>query len=174
MDQHSKDVNNKADIEAWRQLSLSDLTMKEILQLVKDYLTALFGCLLIFALPYALIVGLDFGLKASLTRHGYSWWSMMLDYGLLALVAYLVLTNIPEVFESVGELFATLSQWARRVSRPMQVLGFIFLVCYWTAWVKYPAAAFWFSIVVLMPAGWTYDQYVKILKRKAPNQTVNS
>ncbi len=92
--------------EAWRQLTLSDLTVKEIVQLVKAYLTALFACLLIFALPDVLIVGLDFGLKASLTRQEYSWWSMILDYGLLGLVAYLILTNIPDVFESVGELFA--------------------------------------------------------------------
>ncbi len=97
----------------------------------------------------------------------YSWLSEIPQYGILALLAYFILTHIPEFFGSFAEMFATLGQWASMASRPMQVLGFIFLVSYWTAWIKFPTAAFWFSIVVFAPAGLTYDHYVKIQRKKA-------
>jgi hypothetical protein len=169
-----KDGNNKAEVDAWRHLSLSDLTIKEIRQLVKCYLTALFACILLFGLPFALIVTLDFGLRTSLTGHEYSWWSTLIGYGFLAWFTYMVLSNIPAFFEWWRDLFADLYKWARSVSRSMQILGFIFLVCYTAAWGKYPKATFWFSITIFLPGGFTYEKYKKILKLKAQNQTANS
>ena len=174
IDQRSKDGNNKADVEAWRQSSLSDLTMKEIVELVKCYLSALFACMLIFGLPFVLFVALDFGLKASLTGHEYSWWFKIIVYGFLAFFAYMVLSDIPAFFEWWRDLFAGLYKWARSVSLSMQIMGFIFMACYLAAWAKYPTAAFWFSITIFLPGGFTFEKYKEILKRKKQNQPANS
>ncbi len=51
-----KDVGGKTEVEAWRQLSFGDLTVKEILSLARYNFTAVFVCLLVFAVPYALFV----------------------------------------------------------------------------------------------------------------------
>jgi hypothetical protein len=153
-----------------RQISFSDLTRREIFALIREYFTSMFICLLIFALPWAIFSGLDLGLRSTLSGDIYSLWSNVLAFAILALIAYFILKDVPHFFRYLGDTFTQLYNIASRLSLPSQILLILFVVGYFVAWFKYPTLAFFFSIIVMIPAGLTYDRYVQVLREKSSDE----
>jgi len=147
--------------------SFSDITLREIYALVKYYFTTVFVCLLIFALPWAFFVGLDVGLQSTLPTEKYLWLSRIFSYGLLIFVLYLILSELPDILQRLGELFINLGKMLSRASRIKQVFGVIFFVAYFWVWAKHSTVAFFFFILVLTPGGFTYDRYLILLREKS-------
>lgn len=131
---------------------------------------AMFSCLLIFGLPWAILSGLDLGLRSTLSEDIYSLWSKVFAFAILALIAFLVLKDVPHVFHYFGQMFAQLGNLASRLSRPKQVLLILFVVGYFVAWSKYPTLAFFLGIFLVIPGGFTYDRYLKLLREKSSDE----
>jgi hypothetical protein len=150
-----------------RNLGFTDLTLNELWDLVKTFFTAVLGCLLIFGLPWACVIGLDSLGRSNLSASEYSWWEQIFQWGFYALVVSFILWNIPEILKAFGEFFTSLSTTAQNLSRTKQILLFIFVYGYFALCIKLPDYAFFFSILVLIPGGYTFQVYKELLKRRS-------
>ena len=149
------------------RLSVSDLTIRDIKSLVKDFFTASLTLGVVFGLPYALFLGMDVGLQSSLPVEAYSWFSGFLGFGFLAFFAYILLKNLAKVLQNFGKLLVDLRQAPGRVSLPKQILWVAVFIGFVFIWVRYPGASFLLFCLVILPAGFTYDKYKGRLKRKS-------
>lgn len=150
-----------------KEFTFSDLTIGEINLLIKDFFQASFVCLLVFGIPYALFVGVFWGAESVFSGGELSWLPQVVIWGV---IIYLLIKNLPDTLKYFGDMFQGLSAAAASVSRPKQLIGLVFVIGYFYSSVRFPNAWFWFTVLIFMPAGFTYDHYKKILKQKAENQ----
>ncbi len=145
----------------------ANLTVRDTWHLMKVYFQAVFVCILVFGLPYALLLGTDFGIKTSFGEETASWVRKIITWGVLALVAYLVVTDLPSVLKQLGGMCTALGQAAEVTSFLKRVLWISFVIGYFFIFsLKYPVVGFWSFILVILPAAFTYDAYIKLLLKK--------
>ena len=149
--------------------TFSDLTIGKIKVLIKDFFLACFICLLVFGIPYALLVTFFWGVESAVSGGQFSWLPRALGLGLIALVVVLLIKDLPYTLKYFGDMFTRLSTAAANLSRVKQAIGLAFVIGYFYSAIKFPVVWFWFTVLIFTPAGFTYDRYKAILKRKAEN-----
>ncbi len=84
-----------------RKPSFSDLTFRDVWHLIKYYFIATFSCGLIFALPYALLLGIGpvVSTTAGIDPGSYSWWTKVVLWGVIILV---LIIELPDFLDSFG------------------------------------------------------------------------
>lgn len=135
----------------------ANLTVRDIWHLVKVFFRTAFVLMLVFGLPYALLLGTDFGIKTSFGEETASWVREIAKWGLWALLVYIVVTGLPDILKHLGEMFTELGQAAQRTSVLKRILWISFVIGYFFVF------SLWSFILVILPAGFTYDAYTKLL-----------
>ena|SRR2546429_5205844 len=153
-----------------KQYYFSDLTIGEIKILTKNFFTISFFYLLLLGIPYALLVGAFWGAESVFSGGPFSWLLQAAIWGLVVYVVVLIFKDLPDVLKSFGDMFLSLSATAANISRVKQLIGLAFVIGYFYSAITFPIVWFWFSVLVFIPAGCTYDRYKKILKQKVENQ----
>jgi hypothetical protein len=147
--------------------SFSQLTIADILDLIKYFFTALFACALVFVLPYAIIVGFFSAVDFTTEGTSYSWVSRAIVILMALYIVFKVFIEDPaRTFQYFADMFSQLSAVARRLSRFKAALLVGFLIVYWWLFARFPIFAFFFSVLVLAPSAFTYDHYQEILRKK--------
>lgn len=145
---------------------MMNLSFGEIWQLVKCFLSVLLGCLLIFALPYALLIFLTTAITDNTTEENYSWVTRIAWFGFFAWLAYMILSNMEGFFLWWKKLFDDLAEMVKKASKLKKIIFTLFIFGFFMLWLRYPIFAFWFSILVFLPGGYTYEKYKEILSAK--------
>lgn len=152
------------------QFGCWDLSLHEISSLAKDHCYAVGACLLIclvFAVPAVLLWGLDFGLKSALPPKVYSGGQEILEYGVIAAMAYLVIWLLPDLLRAVGQTLLELANMTARMSKVGRAMFAVVVVGYLLAWKERPTAAFLLTLFVVAPGTYTYKRYLELLRAKS-------
>lgn len=152
------------------QYNSSDLTDDEIKGLIKDFFVYSFICFLIFGAPYVLLGALSQGAEGAVSEEQFLWLRKALGLGFIVLVGVLLVKDLPYTLKYFGDMFSNLGTIAAGLSRSKRLLGLAFVVGYFYSAIRYPVVWIWFTILIFTPAGFTYDRYKTILKRKAENR----
>lgn len=141
-----------------------DLTLIEAWRLIKRFFSAVLVCSLVFILPYVLYIS---GLRGADTTFGgkgiYTKWG---GYLLHFVVLLLVVFHINDIFTNLAELFTQLAKFTEAMSGIKRMAFAILLLSYFSGWVYFPMVNFLVSSLVIIPAGFTYDEYVRVLRDK--------
>jgi hypothetical protein len=140
------------------------LALGDIWELAKYGFAAMVACALVFILPYMLFTGAVSFLKESAgTGVDLGW----LTYVISAIILYFVISNLAGILNSISRLCTDLARIADGMSFIRKaVLVILFLACI-LGLNKYPETILFISALLVIPAGFTYDRYKMILKRKA-------
>ena len=145
----------------------ANLTVRDIWHLVKVFFRTTFVLILVFCLPYALLLGTDFGIKTSFGKETASWVREIAKWGLGALLVYIVVTELPDILKRLGEIFTELGQVAQRTSVLKRILWISILAAYFLVLVpNYGEATLWFLILVIIPGAYMYDEYRRLIPKK--------
>lgn len=138
--------------------SLRNLTGRDIWRLVKTGLTAQFACFLLFGLPYLLFWGAALGARQTLGEEVTEWSGL----ALLAIMAVFIVWNLGELFENLGRFLLEMGQSLRRASFARRMVMSVLVITYFSLWRRFPTVAFLFSIFVLIPGGFVFDEYKRL------------
>jgi len=89
-----------------------------------------------------------------------------IGYLFLFLVLLWVVFHINDLFSSLAEFFANLANLTKAMSWIKRTAFAILLVSYFFCWIRFPAIIFFVTSLVLFPAGFTYDEYTRIIRDK--------
>lgn len=149
-----------------RKLSFSGLTFRDAWHLVKYYFGAAFLCGLLFALPYVLLVriGPAVSRKAGIDPGSYSGWIEAVFWGVVILV---LVFHLPDFLERFGTFLMEIGAAARRASVLKRTTGLLLFIFCIFLWQKFPTPTFFFTVFVVIPMGYTIEEYYKVLEKKA-------
>jgi divalent metal cation (Fe/Co/Zn/Cd) transporter len=85
-------------------------------------------------------------------------------------VLFYVVLYIHELFSSLAELFTNLANLTKAMSKIKRTALVIMLVFYFLGWIHFPIIAFFVSVLVLIPAGFTFDEYKRLLADRLSTQ----
>lgn len=140
-----------------------DLTLNEALRLIKRFFSSVLVCALVFVLPYLLLTSTSKYADAIVGDKTASEWT---GYLLSFVVLLLIVFHINDLFSSLAELFANLANLTKAMSWIKRTAFAILLVSYFLGWIHFPTITFFVSALVVIPAGFTYDEYTRILRDK--------
>ncbi len=146
-----------------QKISLKDLTLRDVWILFKYLLTAEIACILIFVLPYLLFFGALSGLESLSSGVSVSKWLSILIGGI---IVYFIVRNLSDLLRNLSEMFAELGKATQNMSFVKKLFMFLLIIFYLYLWRIRPKVAFLIGTLVLIPAGYTYDKYKKILREK--------
>jgi hypothetical protein len=144
-----------------------DLTLDEVLKLLKHFFGGVFVCALIFVLPYLLLTSASEYADAIVGDKRASQWT---GYVLSFVVLLWVVFHIDTLFSRLAELFANLANLTKEMSTIKRTAFAILLVLYFWGCVHFPNIGFFVSVLGLFPAGFTYDEYKRLLKDRLPKE----
>tara|TARA_B100001971_G_C18090282_1_gene483126 strand:- start:268 stop:780 length:513 start_codon:yes stop_codon:yes gene_type:complete len=151
-------------------LTISDLTVKEIIELVKYGFTTIFVCTIVFVIPYLMFTGTFafFGLDFSAdSDSGSKWFSIVMSL----VVIYMIVQEFSSVCDKLSEMFAYLSTVTKNMSFLKRLLLIIGLWLYFYLWKVAPELVFFITMLFIIPAAFTFDKYISMLNEK---QTLKS
>lgn len=143
--------------------SFRDLTLKEAWKLIKIFFSCVFACALVFVLPYALLTSASKSVDTTVGQRTISDW---IGYLCLFAVLLLVVFNIDEFFSSLAKFFADLANLTKAMSKIKRIAFAFLLLLFFYCWFNFTRITFFVSVLVLLPAEFTYYQYKSILKEK--------
>lgn len=144
-----------------------DLTLDEAWKLLRRLFEAEIGCALVFVLPYLLFFSASKTADAIVGDTTASEW---MGYVILIVVLLVVVFHINDLFSSLAGLFSNLANVTKAMSPIKRTALGILLVLYFMSAIHFPRIWFFLSVLVLIPAGFTYDEYKRLLKDKLPAQ----
>lgn len=150
-----------------KDYSFADLTFGDAWILTKTFFVVALACTVIFVLPYLLLTGVELGLESHFGNESVSKWSKWAGISLLLLILYMMIKNLSDTFMWFSDLFRQLGERTKGMSFAKNLIVFLSLVLYVLLWQRYPKVAFFFSTLIFFPAGYTYDKYKRLLKKKA-------
>jgi len=140
-----------------------DLTLDEARRLIKRFFSSVFVCALVFVLPYLLLTSAS---KYANSIAGDKTTSEWTSYLLSFIVFLLVVFHIDDLFSSLSELFANLANLTKAMSWIKRTAFAILLVSYFLGWIHFPTITFFVSVLFIIPAGFTYDEYTRLFREK--------
>lgn len=146
-------------------MSAVDLTIRDIWELAKHAVTAVIACAIIFILPYILFSGAEYALEDIAGEDGSRW----MGIGLWLLVLYLIISNLSEVTDGLSRFFGDVSKMTQSMSFLKKGTLFGIFAASLYGWRNFPTFTFFLSVLVIIPGGFTYDKYRRILKEKMSN-----
>jgi len=148
---------------AHNKLSLAGLTTRDTRYLVRQYLTHVFVCGLMFGVPYVLFYGMTLGSDpASGSGRGRA-------PDLFLLVAMLIgtVTILPDLMKEAGRFLIKIGQAAYRASVLSRFIWFpLFAAALYILWYLGPIVYCLFFILVFLPGAWVLDDYKQLLLEK--------
>lgn len=143
-------------------MSVSDLTIRDTWELVKHALTAVIACAIIFILPYILFSGAEHALEDVAGEDGPRW----MGIGFWLLILYFIISALSEVTDDLSRFFGDVSKMTQNMSFLKKGILFgIFAVSVY-GWSHFPDVTFFLFVLVLIPGGFTYNKYRRILNEK--------
>ena len=141
-----------------------DLTLVEAWRLIKRFFSAVLVCALVLILPYVLLTLGSKGVDTMVSGKGIStkWIGYLLSFVVLLFVVF----HINDLFSSLAELFANLANLTKAMPWLKRTAFAILLVSYFLGWIHFPIITFFVSALVLIPAGFAYDEYTRLLRDK--------
>jgi hypothetical protein len=144
-----------------------DLTLREVWILIKIFCIGVFGCALVFVLPYVLFSSAFKGVDITTGSETTSKWIGYLIYSAMSLW---IVFNIHEFFLWIGKWFTDLANLTVALSKTKRtifaILFFLYFYCSFHFWI----ITFFVSVLVLLPASFTYAEYKRFLKEKQLEQ----
>ena len=148
---------------AHNKLSLAGLTTRDTRYLVRQYLTHVFVCGLMFGVPYVLFYGMTLGSDpASGSGRGRA-------PDLFLLVAMLIgtVTILPDLMKEAGRFLIKIGQAAYRASVLSRFIWLpLFAAALYILWYLGPIVYCLFFILVFLPGAWVLDDYKQLLLEK--------
>ena len=145
------------------KLSLAGLTTRDTRYLVRQYLTHVFVCGLMFGVPYVLFYGMTLGSDpASGSGRGRA-------PDLFLLVAMLIgtVTILPDLMKEAGRFLIKIGQAAYRASFFSRFIWLpLFAAALYILWYLGPIVYCLFFILVFLPGAWVLDDYKQLLLEK--------
>ena len=145
------------------KLSLAGLTTRDTWYLVRQYLTHVFVCGLMFGVPYVLFYGMTLGSDpASGSGRGRA-------PDLFLLVAMLIgtVTILPDLMKEAGRFLIKIGQAAYRASVLSRFIWLpLFAAALYILWYLGPIVYCLFFILVFLPGAWVLDDYKQLLLEK--------
>ncbi len=143
------------------------LTVKDIKELTKTYLIALFTLLGVFGLPYILFVTGAFFVESTTSPETYSGLGKILTGVFCIWFVYMILRDPSWTIEWFRRLINNLDvQLKKRRSRLTQTFYMLFLLAFVVSGIKFPIFSFWTFVLFVGPIAFTYDEYMKLIERK--------
>jgi hypothetical protein len=144
-----------------------DLTLSEVWILIKTFCAGVFACSFIFVLPFVLFYST---LKGVDTMTGSETISKWIAYLFSSVILLWVVFNIHKVFLGIGKYFTDLANFTADLSKTKKIvftiLIFLYLYCLFHFWI----ITFFVFVLVLLPASFTYTEYMRLLKNKELEQ----
>lgn len=137
-----------------------DLTLNEVWRPIKRFFYVMLVCVFVFVLPHVL---LNLGTKTVDTMAGYRTFSKWIGYIFSFWILFYIVIYIHELFSSLAELFANLANLTKAMSKIKRTVLVIMLVFYFLSWIHFPTIAFLVSVLAIIPSGFTYDEYKRLL-----------
>lgn len=144
-------------------LTFRDLTLKEAWKLIKIFFSCVFACALVFVLPYVLLTSASKSVDTTFGQRTISEW---VGYLCIYAVLLLVVFNIDEFFSSLAKFFADLANLTKAMSKIKRIAFAFLLFLYLYCCFHFTRITLLISVLVLLPAEFTYYQYKSILKEK--------
>ena len=158
----------KSQAKPNNSFTLSDLTVKEIWELLKYTFKGILICSIIFVIPYLVFTGAVFGLDfAAGSDSGSKWFSIVISL----VVFYMIVQEFSSVCDKLSEMFAYLSTVTKNMSFLKRLLLIIGLWLYFYLWKVAPELVFFITMLFIIPAAFTFDKYISMLNEK---QTLKS
>lgn len=130
-----------------------NLSLSEYWDLVKYFFVGVWVCGLIFLAPYYLFSAFDLDFVSSESRK-------YLNYIFYGVVLVYVVKHLDGIFEWFENFFSKLKQQVKGVSLFKKTLWFLFLFLWFFGCINYTIIAMHIGVLVLIPAGFTYDRYI--------------
>jgi uncharacterized membrane protein YedE/YeeE len=146
-----------------RKLSVADLTLRDVFDLVKHFLGWLLTCGLVFVLPYLLFRGTAY---FATTRFGEEATSQWIAWGVLAIFILLIVANLSGFLQSLSEFFGDCARLTKGLSLAKRITVLMLALLYLLAWRNLPEFAFFLTVLLLFPVAATFDRYQDILRKK--------
>lgn len=146
--------------------SWSDLTVKEIWTLAKAFFTYSFYSGLLFGVPYLLLTGLFEVTESISVPFGLPTLPQLIAWAMVGYMVYLIFQDPTYTFKYFEKMFADLAALSGTLSRLKQVALLSFIGGYMYSAAHYTDAWFLFTVLVFLPAGFTYDRYKTIICKK--------
>jgi len=140
-----------------------DLTLDEAWGLAKRFFSTVIVCSLVFVLPYLLLTSASKYADAIVSDTTASEWT---GYLLSFVVLLLVVFHINDLFSNLAKLFANLANLTKEMSWIKRTAFAILLISYFLGWIHFPTITFFVSVLVIIPVGFTYDEYTRLLRNK--------
>jgi len=145
------------------KLRLAGLTTRDARYLVRQYLTHVFVCGLMFGVPYVLFYGMTLGSDpASGSGRGRA-------PDLFLLVAMLIgtVTILPDLMKEAGRFLIKIGQAAYRASFFSRFIWLpLFAAALYILWYLGPTVYCLLFILVFLPGAWVLDDYKQLLLEK--------
>jgi len=139
-----------------------DLTLKEVWTLIKTFWGWVFACSLLFILPCVLL----FSTKGVDTIIGDKTTSKWIAYLICSAILLWIVFNIHEFFLDIGKWFKNLADFTAALSKTKRIVFAILFFLYFYCSFHFGIITCFVSVLVLVPAGFTYDEYKRLLKEK--------
>jgi len=153
-----------------KQYTFSDLTVGEIKTLIKTFFINLFLFSLVFGIPYAMFVGLDWGASVFVSEEQHLWLNKLAFLVLAIFIFWIVINNLPSILKQIGRMYTEGSEAAAKASLFKRAAWIIFWGGYFYSSMYFPLIWFWLTCAGLTVA-FTYDKYTDILNNKTPKET---
>lgn len=137
-----------------------NLSLSEYWDLVKYFFVGVWVCGLIFLAPYYLFSAFDLDFVSSKSRK-------YLNYIFYGVVLVYVVKHLDRIFSGFEDLFSNLKQKVKVASFFKKALWFLFLYLSFFGFINYFIITIHIYVLVLIPAGFTYDRYIEFKKGNA-------
>lgn len=141
-----------------------DLTLVEVWRLIKRFFSAVLVCALVFVLPYVLFILGSRGVDAMVGGKPIA--TKWIGYLLWFLVLLGIVFHIHDLCTSLAELFTQLANFLNSISPIKRTAIAILLLFPQLGWIYFPTITFFVSALAVIPAGFVYDEYTKIMRDK--------
>ena len=144
-----------------------DLTLCEAWALIKIFFGSSFVCAFIFVLPYLLLTKV--GDKVEVIEDGKiitQWIGWLFVFTILLWIVF----RIYEFFSWFGKFFMDLANLTKSMSKVTRVIFAVLFLLYFYCWSRFGIATFFVTVLVLIPAELTYNQYKSLLEDKIPHE----
>jgi len=154
-------------------LKFSELIIADLRRLAKRYFTAMSACFLMWGLPYILVIrGCQYLKKSNVIPSG------TLDKGitdliwkttsivLIVIVIIAILKKPLDTVKGISKWFSDLGNLLEPFSNLARIIIVLILVTYFVSWFYTPILAYWVGILILIPTGFTYDEFRKIVSAR--------
>jgi hypothetical protein len=144
------------------KLTAADLTIRDVWDLVKSAIAAVFACLIAFVVPYFFLYGAGQSIDSSGNQDISKW----IGIAVIALIIYLITSNLSNISGKLSLLFNSIAKITMNMSFFKKVILLSLFYLYYYGWYAYPDITFFISVLVLIPAEFTYERYKNIIQGK--------